>query len=217
MKQQKPSKSKASIKKRAYRQEARAQQASASAQGITDATVAPIRSVRRLTAITLDDIARDSGLTVRTILRRFGSRDGVMDAAFAQLQQEFEAQRPPTPPGDVEAALASLLNQYEHVGDLNIRALEEADQYSRLHGLLEVGRAYHRQWLEHVFGPHLVALSSATRERSITALYAATDVYLWKLMRRDLRLSKNQTADVFRLLVGGVVKLQDYDFLKGGK
>jgi hypothetical protein len=31
----------------------------------------------------------------------------------------------------------------------------------------------------------------------LTALYAATDVYLWKLLRRDLKLERRETEETF--------------------
>lgn len=192
--------------KRDYNQEARAQQTEATAREILSAAIQLVRSVRRVSTITLEDIARESGLTVRTVLRRFGSRDGVLEAAFVQLRQEVEAARPATPTGDVGAALNALLEHYEEIGDLNIRALEEEDQLPSLHALLEVARDSHRDWLRHVFGPRLATLSSAEREQRITSLYAATDVYLWKLLRRDLQLGREETAATFRRLVHGVLE-----------
>ncbi len=192
--------------KRAYHQEARAQQTEVTAREIITATVRLVRSVRRVSGITLEDIATEAGLTVRTILRRFRSRDGVLESALVQLRREVEAARPATPPGDVEGALDALLEHYEDIGDLNIRALEEEDQLPSLHALLELARDSHRGWLRHIFGPQLVVLSPAEREQRITALYAATDVYLWKLLRRDLKLSRKEAAATFRRLVYGALE-----------
>ncbi len=84
---------KASATKRAYRQETRAQQSEATAREIITATIRLVRSLRRVSEVTLEDIARESGLTARTILRRFGSRDGVLEAAFVQLGHEVKAAR----------------------------------------------------------------------------------------------------------------------------
>src|SRR3954471_9015904 len=108
---------------RTYRQDVRARQTRDNGNRIAETAARLIKTTRRTAEITLDDVSRESGLTVRTILRRFGSRDGVLEAGFAQIKTEFEGLRAPTPAGDVDAALASLLNQYERIGDLNIRAL----------------------------------------------------------------------------------------------
>ena len=48
-------------------------------------------------------------------------------------------------------------------------------------------------------------LSPRQREARLTALYAATDVYLWKLLRRDLKHDRSDTEQAFRQLVHGVL------------
>ena len=190
---------------REYRQELRAQQTQANAGRVVDAAVALVKKSRRTADITLDDISRDSGVTVRTILRRFASRDGVLEAAFAQIKEEFRGYRPATEPGDVDAAVAALVSQYEKIGDLNMRALEQEDQLPLLHRALTEARRGHRQWLELIFEPQIKSLGPQQREQRLTALYAATDVYLWKLLRRDLKLDRRETEAAFLRLVHGVL------------
>ena len=43
------------------------------------------------------------------------------------------------------------------------------------------------------------------RERVLSALHAATDVYTWKLLRRDIGLSQAETAATMTMLVEGVL------------
>jgi AcrR family transcriptional regulator len=192
-------------KPRVYRQEARARQAEANAAAILRATVARLLSAPVIADITLDDIARDAGLTVRTVLRRFSSRDGVFEAAYGWLRPQMEAARRDTPPGDVDAAVASLVDQYEQMGDFNIRALEQEHALPLLGRALGEARTYHRRWLGRAFAPNLAHLPPPERARRVTALYAATDVYLWKLLRRDLHEGRGAAEDVFRRLVRGVL------------
>jgi hypothetical protein len=45
----------------------------------------------------------------------------------------------------------------------------------------------------------------ATRRHAIHALHAATDVYVWKLLRRDLRLSRADTERIMLELVDGIL------------
>ena len=193
---------------RVYQQAVRAEQTAANTQSIVDAAITLVYSAGRLEEITLEEVARKSGLTVRTILRRFGSRDGVLEAAFAQLARQIVRDRPVTPPGDIDAALAALLHQYERDGDLNIKALDQESELPLLHQMMERGRAGHRAWLRRIFGPYLTHLDSAARKQRTNELYAATDVYVWKLLRRDLKVGKQQTADAFRHLVLGVIRLE---------
>ncbi len=155
---------------RTYRQDARARQTRDNTERIAQTAARLIKTTPRPADITLDDVSRESGLTVRTILRRFGSRDGVLEAAFAQIKTEFEGLRAPTPPGDVDAAVASLINQYERIGDINMRALEQEDQLPLLHRALTEARRVHRAWLERVFAPNLIDVPREERERRLTAL-----------------------------------------------
>jgi AcrR family transcriptional regulator len=200
---------------RPYRQAVRARQTLENADRIVDSAVRLIKTTRRTADITLDDVSRESGLTVRTILRRFGSRDGVLEAAFAQIKTEFAGLREATPAGDVDSALTSLLNQYERIGDLNMRALAQEDQLPLLHRALTEARRIHRAWLEAVFAPHLIDLPRGEREGRCIALYAATDVYLWKLLRRDLNFDRRRTEQAFRRLVRGVLAAEPRRSTKG--
>ncbi len=198
-------KSKKSPPRRGYNQEARARQTEANAKSVLCAAVKCLRGSRRLAEITLDDIAAGAGVTVRTILRQYGSKDGIMKAAFLEVSRQVEAARRPTPAGDIDAALAAMLDQYEAEGDLNVRVLAEEHEIPILHKLLQYARKFHRKWLTTVFGSALAHLPPTQREQRITALYAATEVQLWKVLRRDLHQSAAQTAAIFHQLVRGVL------------
>lgn len=58
--------------------------------------------------------------------------------------------------------------------------------------LLAKARASHQQWLATMSGAGLPP-KGAARRRAVNALHAATDVYTWKLLRRDLRLTRGET------------------------
>ncbi len=192
-------------RKREYHQDARAHSAKANERAVLDAAVGRLRSARRVADVTLEDIASDAGVTVRTILRQYGSKDGIMEAAFLEVGRQIEASRPVSEPGDVEGALKSLLTQYEAEGDLNARVVAEEHEIPVLHRLLEFARKSHRKWLAHAFGPLVEHLRDDQRQQRITALYAATEVQLWKVLRRDLHQSPQQTAEIFHQLVRGVL------------
>jgi hypothetical protein len=55
-----------------------------------------------------------------------------------------------------------------------------------------------------MFGDALPTRSDA-RARCINALHAATDVYTWKLLRRDLKLSRAETERTMVELANGVL------------
>jgi AcrR family transcriptional regulator len=190
---------------RAYQQTVRAEQATANGERIVDAAVALLETTPRVRDVTLDAVAARAGMTVRTILRRFGSRDGILDAAFYRMGQTLGANRPLPGVGDVDAAAESLMAQYERFGGFVLKMLEQEHDLPVLGELVAYGRSQHRAWLEQVFAPQLAALDPGERKRRVIELYAATDVYLWKLFRRDFRLTRRETAEAFRNLITAVL------------
>lgn len=59
----------------------------------------------------------------------------------------------------------------------------------------------HQEWVEHVFVAALAGLRGVDRKRRVAELIVATDVFTWKLLRRDQRLSRDQTITAIRELV----------------
>jgi AcrR family transcriptional regulator len=190
---------------RAYQQTVRAEQATANGERMVDATVALLESTPRVGDVTLEAVGARAGVTVRTILRRFGSRDGLLEAAFHRMARNIGANRPLPGTGDVDLAAESLTSQYERFGDFVLKMLEQEHDLPVLGELVAYGRSQHRAWLEQVFAPQLASLGADERKQRVVELYAATDVYLWKLFRRDFRLTRKQTAETFRNLITAVL------------
>ncbi len=90
------------------------------------------------------------------------------------------------------------------MGEANVRALEIEGRVEAIDAMLERGRTAHRAWLEEVFA-HDLPESGDDREHAVLALYAATDVGVWKLLRRDFGMPIEDTEAVIRTLVRGVI------------
>src|SRR5258707_13930565 len=75
------------ILRRAYRQGARAEAAEATGQRIIDAFLAHLQNAW-FEEITLDAVARDAGVTVRNIVRRVGSKQGLLVAVPERLRHK---------------------------------------------------------------------------------------------------------------------------------
>lgn len=191
---------------REYQQTVRAEQTSANADRMVEAAAAVLESTPRVSDVTLDAVAARAGVAVRTILRRFRSRDGLLDAAFQRMAQKIGENRPLPPPGDLSAAVASLVAQYERFGDFLLKMLEQEHDLPLLADLTAYGRSRHRGLLAQVFAPQLASLDPDERNQRLVELYAATDVYLWKLFRRDFRLTRKQTAQTFSNLITAVLR-----------
>jgi len=188
---------------RAYRQTARAEAAEQTRRDIMAAAVALWRT-RDWEAVTLADIAEQAGCTVQTVLRRFGSKDGVVDACLEEKVSGVEALRDQAPAGDPDAALAVLLPHYETDGDATLRTLALEERSTVARRIAEHGRRHHRSWCARVFAPYLPAPRTTLYAVRLDAFVAATDLYLWKLLRRDLGRTEAETRRVFAALLEGL-------------
>lgn len=171
--------------KRAYRQSARAKAARATGERILNVFARQMRE-QWFDEIRLDDIARDAAVTPQTVIRRFGSKEGLLNAMHERLGAEIR-QRREVAEGDVNRAVSSIVEDYEATGDLIIRTLAQEDRYDAVRSMTDIGRSMHRQWLEQAFAPWLDRAAGEKRRRMLDALVVAGDIYVWKLLRRDMQ------------------------------
>ena len=68
--------------------------------------------------------------------------------------------------------------------------LAAEERIPAVHAMAEFGRAWHRGWAERTFAPLLAGLRGAARERRLVALIVATDLLVWKLLRREMGLDR---------------------------
>ncbi len=73
------------------------------------------------------------------------------------------------------------------------RRLAQEERVPAFRSVTDAGRALHYQWVERVFAPLLAERVGNARQRLLAELIAVCDVYFWKLLRRDLGLSREQT------------------------
>ena len=185
---------------------ARAEAAAQTAHDIL-AAAARLWRERPIDEITLADIAERAGVSVRTVLRRFGSREGVIAACIEADAAGIDAERGQVAAGDVPGALDVLLAHYERDGDAVLRTLALEEKVPEAKAIARAGRAAHRAWCARVFAPHLPPAADAAHGNRLDAFVAATDLYAWKLLRRDLGRSPDETARVIRALVDGLLAL----------
>ena len=194
--------------KRPYRMSARAATTAATGQRILQATAA-LYMERWLEDLTMDEVAARAGVTVQTVLRRFGSKAGLIQAVGEALYQEVSRQRGQAPVGDIAGAVANLLDHYEDVGDLAIRTLAQEERHEALRAFAEQGRVFHRSWVAATFGPLLDGLTRHEREDALARLVVVTDVYTWKLLRRDMGYGRDQTQRQITRMVAAMIGRQE--------
>lgn len=188
---------------RPYRLGVRAESAEATYNGILDAFVARL-GASWFEQVTLDAVAADAEVSVQTIVRRFGGKEGLLEAACHRLGQEITGRRA-TPAGDAEKAAEHLAADYEAVGDFVMRFLAQEDRSPAVRKFTDHGRAHHRQWLTEVFAPQLARWSGAELTTHLDLLVAATDLYVWKLVRRDMGRSSKKYRAILRHLIAGAL------------
>jgi AcrR family transcriptional regulator len=171
---------------------ARAEAADRTRRAILDAA-AQLASERFLDEISLDDVAARAGVAVRTVIRRFGSRANLVQAAIDAANAQVSSRRDATPPHDVADAVDALFDDYERWGDPLLMVLAQEQRHPELRPLLDDGRKMHRRWVERVFSPR--------DELHAAQLVAVTDVYVWKLLRRDMKLSLPRAERAIRGMI----------------
>jgi AcrR family transcriptional regulator len=171
---------------------ARAQAAATTAERILDAAVEVFWELPT-DQISLDEIARRSGVTVQTVIRRFGGREGLLAAAAEREAQKVGRQRAEAMPADPAGAVGVLVEHYEVFGDRVLKMLAEEERLPALKAIADRGRQLHHDWCARVFAPALARLRGLERERRLAQFVAICDVYTWKLLRRDAGLSRRQT------------------------
>ncbi|MGE8319121.1 MAG: TetR/AcrR family transcriptional regulator [Comamonas sp.] len=188
---------------RAYRQSARADAVLDTERQIVDALFALLEA-RWFDEITLDDIAAAAGTTRQTVIRRFGSKAGVLSAMAMRMDTSIRAQRWGTPADNVADIVALLMDDYERTGDILVRTLGQEARIPEFAAVLDRGRQGHREWIGDMFSAWLAKLDSQTRADRHAQLLVQTDVWVWHLLRRAQGYSAAQTG---RLMTQAIERL----------
>ena len=190
--------------RRSYTMTARADRTSATKDRIARAAMG-LFLAEAFEDVTLARIASAAGVSHQTVLNHFESKEGVVLGVAEILREETSDVRGRAIPGDVPGAIAALVNDYERLGDANVRWVAASERWVHLATVLDDARAQHQQWIVAMFGAQLPT-TPAARRRAVLAVHAATDVYTWKLLRRDLHLGRAETERIIVDLVVGIIE-----------
>lgn len=159
--------------------------------------------------VTLQHIAEEAGVSVQTIVNHFGGKDGLAEAVADQVTSQAAVTRQ-APTGDVEAIVAVLFADYERHGDAVVLWTAQMDRVPAIARAAAHARDQHRAWLERVFADRLPPAGTA-REHALNLHHAATDIYLWKLWRRDLDLPREDAERAMRDLLTSIDPRKRHD------
>ncbi|MGC9342377.1 MAG: TetR/AcrR family transcriptional regulator [Bacteroidales bacterium] len=190
---------------RSYNMTRRAQSAAETSENIIRSVLALWKD-KPIHEITLESVAEKSGVTIRTILRKFGSRDGLIEACLGHDASTIIEERINAPIGDIDGILKALISNYEKMGEAGIRTIYLENELKEAKDIGEKGRRVHREWCARVFAPFLPDPGHKEYELRLSAFVTATEIYLWKLLRKDMGYDINKTFEVFKMLVEGLVK-----------
>lgn len=174
------------------------------ARGIAENRVSVQRAVvqlaaeQRLADISLVQIAERSGVSVRTLLRYYGTRDELLRTVADELQKLPLGDRP-VRPGDVGGALDALSEDYETNGRLMLMLLAQEDTDPIAALVTRRGKESHRDWVCIQFD-----LDPAVDDEQVDLLVVCTDLYAWKLLRIDRGLSQAEVVARMATLVRAV-------------
>ena len=152
---------------------------------------------------TLEKVASGAGTSVQTVLRAFGSKENLILEAIGSFRDSVPL-RDDLPRSTAEA-VTTLFDDYEVIGDRVIGMLAEEHRIPGLALVAAEGRERHRAWVEAAFAIQLAGCPSRVRRSVVPALLAATDVYVWKLLRRDLALDRREAQAAVERLIRGVL------------
>jgi AcrR family transcriptional regulator len=174
---------------RTYSQTQRAESTEATRRAILDAATSLFLEEHEPEP-PLELVAERAGCSARSVLRHFGSKEGLVEAAIADATAAAAESRRAAP-GDVPGAVRAIVGHYERMGDDVVRMLASADRYPLVRRVTEIGAEMHRDWAREAFGPRLEGLPAAERHRRLAALATLTDVYVWQLLRRREGLGRD--------------------------
>jgi AcrR family transcriptional regulator len=158
--------------------------------------------------IRLEDVSAGAGVTVQTIIRRFGGKPGLMTAVVERELGRIAAAREAAGRASTRETIAALVAHYERYGALIVKMYSEAPLVPGLAELAARGRAYHVDWCRRTFDRLLdPGLDDVTRSIRLAQVVAMCDATTWRILRYDGGLTPAATvralSELLEPLLGG--------------
>ena len=135
---------------RPYRMTVRADAAQRTGERIVDAMLRRFAELP-YDRIRLEDVAADAEVTVQTVIRRFGTKHGLLAATVERELTRLATERAAAVGKSAQATLHSLVRYYEDHGALILKLYAEADQAPGVPELASRARSYHVSWCRKAF------------------------------------------------------------------
>ncbi len=143
--------------------------------------------------VTLKDVADAAGVSLKTVVRRFGSKDELF-LACAHAAAEGEPGLRAVAPGDVRGVASALAERYETIGEVTARYAALETRFPAVAKMMKIARRGHLDWLADVFAPWL----ARDRASRLAQVFGATEIYVWRSWRVHLRLDRRTAESALR-------------------
>ncbi len=178
-------------KQRPYKQVARAEAREQTRDALLDAASEEFFEGQWLKT-SLESLSAKAGVTKQTLLRHFGSKDGLLIQAMMRTGGQARDQRWSAPAGDIPGVVDNLLDHYEDWGTRSMRIGAWQDGPTILAMISHAARQFHYNWVDYAFAPQLEDLNGVARIQCRAALIAICDVQTWWIFSHDLKLSRSE-------------------------
>lgn len=190
-------------KRRSYQKKERALAEQANGEAILDAALKAF-STELFDRVTLNAIAKESKVSVQTVIRRFGSKEDLFEHLAEREEKRVVADRDIPGEKGLKAALDTLIKHYERDGDMMTNFVSQEHLFEPIQKIVRRGREVHRHWVEKHCSNLFMELDNTKREQAILAAIAATDLSTWKLLRRDHKQKPKDVAEIMYKLLHGI-------------
>jgi AcrR family transcriptional regulator len=176
------------VKSRSYHQTARAATSSENTERIL-AAARDLFVERPFDQITLAAVAERAGVGLQTVIRRVGTKDGLVQAVGTWIAPQVARDLGAPSRSDPDFVAAAFRRHYTAWAAVLERSLAQEDSSPSLKANAVNGREGHRGWISTAFATELAALAPADREILRGRLVAVTGVELWLVLTKHEGLS----------------------------
>ena len=188
---------------RPYRMQSRAEAAQETVNSILRAATSAFGSTG-FADVTLRQIADAAEVSVQTVIRRFGSKEVLFEAVVDGERTRVAAKRKVPDGADLHRRIEILVGHYEEDGDVVLHLLSEEDRSPEIARVVAEGRRTHRTWVETHLPEVFAGAQGAERRQLVDAAVAATDLFTWKLLRRDIGRNPMEVVEVMVRMLDGL-------------
>ena len=142
----------------------------------------------------LKTVAARAGTSVQTILRIYGSKAALVETLLAASRAKTIG--PNGLPDNLVTTIRARYTEYEKNGDGPNGHITNGQRDPAAAKQAEVARQSHRAWVEEVFSGKLGTQASLADQARLFGLIVATDISVWRLLRRDFGLYRRAAEAV---------------------